>query len=528
MRYVVTLTNVRREDGEDLGFRASDLAVLKDKGFNVPLTFVVNNEALEDFMAENGLKAKVERVFLEKPDQDEAYREILNLFVKSKFPRELQSELEEAYDSLAIEPGSGANSIITGADFPIVTLIRSPSYLLPEEDEEGILQNLKGHEALFLGLKLIWSSMLSPSSREYRSESGISEGFSMSVMVQKMKRTKVSAEAYSRTEFNEYMLRVKSFRGYRDIEDPVHGKDVHEIDVNSLLIRNHTINHQEYELVRAIDSDELTKCPLLDDGQKQKLNDRLICECARVAKRSKSIIGKDLKLYLSVFNDYINILQVNRLVMRPRESAREVEVAADAEAAAAEAVEEPEALPESAGELKMPEILSSEQAKEHAMKDMGHKIFSLRGFLEGFVRKKEQPPAAPKAPEYVEEPAKITEEITEEIVAVIEEPDAQQDSAGEVSDYTQPAHPADDNEIIRELAGSAAEPEQEPEAPQETEHDEPSPEQVEREQSLLHDVFAIKEFIGRMEAHAINNNKERYEQEARQLKKLLQKIRDEE
>jgi phosphoenolpyruvate synthase/pyruvate phosphate dikinase len=417
MRFINTLSKVARQDGEAMGFRAADLAVLKEKGFNIPLTFVVNNEAFEEFMAENGLKAKIERIILEKPNAAESYQEIMTLFAKSNFPKDLQAELIEAQESLGVE-GSSATSLIQDMESPFLTLTRSPGYLLGAEDEEGILQNVKGRDQFFIGLKLIWSTLYSPDSKDYRNKAGISENFGVGVIVQKMKKAPASAVAYSRTEFNQFMIRIKSFKGYMDYLEPITGKDVHDVDVNSLLIRNSQINIQEYGFERDIESEEMTRRPLLGDADKQKLSDKTITEIAKVTKRAKSFIGKDIKVYFAVNEDAINVLQVNRMLdLKKVEETESIEITQDDEGKTT--ITETEIIEEKKpSKLEMPTLLSTDEAKEHIMKEMSHKVFSLEGFTEPDPVAAEDLPAAAQT---VEE-AKIKEEesLLDEVLKIKE------------------------------------------------------------------------------------------------------------
>jgi phosphoenolpyruvate synthase/pyruvate phosphate dikinase len=417
MRFINTLSKVARQDGEAMGFRAADLAVLKEKGFNIPLTFVVNNEAFEEFMAENGLKGKIERIILEKPNAAESYQEIMALFAKSNFPKDLQAELIEAHDSLGVE-GSSATSLIQDMESPFLTLTRSPGYLLGTEDEEGILQNVKGQDQFFIGLKLIWSTLYSPDSKDYRNKAGISENFGVGVIVQKMKKAPASAVAYSRTEFNQFMIRIKSFKGYMDYLEPITGKDVHDVDVNSLLIRNSQVNIQEYGFERDIESEEMTRRPLLGDADKQKLSDKTITEVAKVTKRAKSFIGKDIKLYLSVSEDAISVLQVNRMLdLKKVEETESIEITQDDQGKTT--ITETQIIEEKKpSKLEMPTLLSTDEAKEHIMKEMSHKVFSLEGFTEP------EPVAAEDLPAVAQtvEAAKIKEEesLLDEVLKIKE------------------------------------------------------------------------------------------------------------
>nr|MCK4930053.1 hypothetical protein [Nanoarchaeota archaeon] len=51
--------------------------------------------------------------------------------------------------------------------------------------------------------------------------------------------------------------------------------------------------------------------------------------------------------------------------------------------------------------------------------------------------------------------------------------------------------------------------------------------EVDKEVNLLEEVLSIKEIIERMEEHALNNNNVAYEQEARKLKEMISRVREE-
>jgi hypothetical protein len=484
LRFISTLTNVKRFDTETAGFRAADLSVLKEKGFNIPLSFVVLGTAHEEFFLENGLAAKVQRVPAEKKNEEEAYQDILALFAKSKHPKDFLAELKEAYESLTIEPGSSANSLIQEFDYPFVTVVRSPGYILGTEDEEGMLDNVKGLDQLAMSIKLVWATLYSPTSMRYRKNAGVSEKFGTGVVVQKMKNTKVSALAYSTTEFNQYMLRVKSFKGLHDYADPILGKDIHEVDLNTLLIRNSKVNVQEHEMTRDVESDELVKRPLLGAASGQKLNDKLVCECARMAKRAKSFIGKNVKLYLAVQDDVISVLQANRITAEPKKDAAALELLKNSGQhhgseekglnydATADLIKNKES------KLKMPSLLTLEDAKQEAMQEMSHKLFSLKGYFNN---------AATDSKEF----------------------DVQ---AGEKN-----------SGAAKTQASSSASSRISPASESKEEFEEPG--DLQKENELLDEVLQIKEITERMESLASTGNREAYEQEAKKLRELLGRVR---
>jgi len=459
MRYVITLNNVNQYGLEMVGFRAIDLANLREKRLNIPLTFVINNQAFEDFIAENGLKPKIENLLKEKKPA-EAYPEILEMFKQADLPGEVLTEISEGYDSLTIEPGSDASSIISKWDLPFVTIFRSPSYLLATEDNEGIIQNIKGTEALAASLKHVWASMYSPRSVNYRSKAGIKSAFGLGVLVQKMRPIKQSAVVYSRSDADEKTLVVKSFFGLPDygIDKEILGKDYYEVDLNSLMIKQAEVNVQEYAIQRDFDTEELAEKELRDDGAKQKINDRLISEVARIIKRAKSFIEKDVKLYFGIKDDYIFVLLANRMVAGSKnilESVEEIEVKFDENGKKIISQKKDfVAMQTQPTQLfAMPKILSVDEAKEELFKEGKIEI------LEEAEDETEEKLSLPLPP-----------------VQVFEEKTAQE-------------------------------------------------EQVDKEISLLEEVLQIKEITERMEEHALNNNKEAYEREARILNDKIRRVK---
>jgi len=471
MRYIVTLTNVSRADSDTLGYRASDLGILKDKGFNVPLSFVVNNEAFQDFLAENHLKAQIDALLKERTPR-EAYLEIIALFGKSKLNKELEQELLESYESLNIEPGSSASSMVSMGDHQHITLIRSPAYLLDADDDDGIFQNIKGSELLAAALRMTWCSLFSPEMIIQRQKEKINS-FNTGVIVQKMRKTKTSVITYSVSEFNERMILVKSFFGLQDYGVNILGKDLYEVDPNSLSIKRGEINNQEFEITSSFDSDELGQKPLLNEGAKQKLNEKMISESARLTKRAKSFIGKDVKMYLCVHDEIINIVQVNRMNFVPRAQTTESdEITMTEDEHGNKKLEHEHEFTAKKAEPKdekfiLPGIISPDEAKEQALKTASHKVFSLEGF---------------------EEKKKREEQLASEAAAA-------------------ECTPAQKVEVIKETSKID--------------------EEIMLEENLLEQVLKIKEITERMEEHALNSNKEAYAKEAKQLREMISRVRKE-
>ncbi len=258
-------------------------------------------------------------------------------------------------------------------------------------------------------------------------------------------------------------------------EDEILGKDYYEVSMNSLLITRAEINVQEYCIERDIEKEELVLRDLRGEGSRQKLDDKQIAEIARLTKRAKNFLGKDIKLYFEIKDDYKYILLacqrmggVTRLVeeeeaaiVRVDEGKSQVieykqEVMAEgAEESAGEGIEET---------FELPQILGSEEAKAKVL---------------------------------VEEPL---------LAAELGQKPAEDDEAGSVeAEETEDVYvPLEEKEPEQEVAEA----------------------EVKKEVNLLEEVLKIKEVIERMEEHALNNNQESYNLESKKLKEMMSKVRE--
>lgn len=471
MKYIITLNNVKGSNLDDAGFRAVDLALLREKRLNIPLSFIINSQAHEEFLKENGLKAKIDKVFQNK-NPLKAYEEVLELFNQASISNDFETELHEAYESLAIDPGASASSIVSEWDYPFVMLVRSPNYLLSTDNTQGIKQNIRGTEVLVKALKHVWASYYSPNSVEYRKKTNIND-FKTGVIVQKMKPINESAVSYSLCDLNERTILVKSFKGIQDydFDQKILGKDRHEVNIDTLMISKSEVNTQEFSIVRNSETFQLAAHDLKERGSRQKLDDKQIYEIARITKRAKSFLQKNLKLYLGVREGYTNVLFVNRYVAEPMKVIQETQEAVIGVGEQGAQVldykhEVTEA--ETPEDLEIPELLTEEEAREEVIKEKCEEI----------IEEEKQ--------ELVEE---VEQEVKQELKQDLEFLDEMQKT----------------EQVIREVVED----------------------NVEKEMSLLEEVLKIKEVIERMEEHALNESKEEYDKECKKLMDMVDRVREE-
>jgi pyruvate,water dikinase len=312
MDYVLSLNSVYGSDVDKIGYRAIDLAKLFNKKFIIPLSFIVSNDALKDFLESNALKAKIARLCADKDPAclEKNFGLIKELFSKAELSEDFKKDLLEAYETLAVDPDSAdAGELLEAAGDAIVNLIVSPSYL--SDDAVGILMNVRGKDALLEAVKSCWLALFSPEAVLYRHENSISDGFGVGIIVQKLVDATASASSFTRDKGNDVL--VRSYNGLADFVGVVTA-DEHLLSEEYLKIKSGKVKHQEFKLVRGGESGTLSKRFLKEKGIEQKITEKEIMEIARLTKRAKFSLEKDVKVFFSVKRNKIFLLFCNRIV----------------------------------------------------------------------------------------------------------------------------------------------------------------------------------------------------------------------
>ncbi|MBU1202161.1 MAG: PEP/pyruvate-binding domain-containing protein [Nanoarchaeota archaeon] len=315
MDNILTLNKINRSDSDIVGFKAVDLAALYNKKLNIPICFVIKSSMFDEFIESNNIKQHLENAlknidYSNKNSLNEACAKISEIIMSCEFPQDMQNEISESYETLAIDMDHlDISKLVTTIEKPFLTIIGSPNYLDYSENNDCVFQNIRGKNNLLKAIKSCWVTLYTPKSLIYRKNSDIDTKEKMGVIVQRMIDSKVSAQTY--TDENE--VTVKTFFGFQDYENEF-GKDIVVFLKDKQAVKNSKINFQEFQLARDPLSEILIKKPLKNDGEKQKVNDKDIEEIARITKKIENIIEKPIKTFMTISKNKMYILFVNRIV----------------------------------------------------------------------------------------------------------------------------------------------------------------------------------------------------------------------
>lgn len=499
MEYVKTLKSVHRADKDAVGERAVDLAVLLEKDLQVPLSFVISNLAFEGFVTHNKLQQKIAEALTGK-DANRVYERVRELLINGDFPEDMVSEIVEAYESLGVSIDDSLNDIVKAGETPFVTVALSPNHTLPSESKEGIILNVRGLEELLLAVKECWACLFTPSMQRYRQEAGMdNRNLNIGVIVQHMPRGDISAEAWSATGSDTEHLTVKTYYGALDIGVEIE-KDEFRLTREYLKPVYHSVAIQTAMLARD-EEEKLGKAPLGTRGEEQKLNDKIIIELGRLAKKASQVLDSHVKIVYNVEGETIKTLLATRLLLtkgavklQGYEAEERIE-----EAPVETPTEEPAAPPE--------EVEAVGERTEIVEEETTVAVDEETGEEEVVAQMSEELTAPTEATVETEMPEPPIEEVPEEAEPAPEEPALEPVAEGEppvtpeLSEEPEPEEPveeAEDESIFADVAGPAEEPDEpEESAPVEAE------ETVEVAAEVVEPVEETEEVVEELEAEEV-------------------------
>jgi hypothetical protein len=314
MEHVRTLKSIQRAEKELVGQRGVDLALLLEKGYDIPLSFLITNACFEGFIEHNKLQQQIATSLMETSNPDKRYERIRELLLNGTFPNEMVREIVESYQSLGVEMGDSINSIVAAEEAPFVTVILSPNYVVPEENTEGIIINVRGLEELLLAVKECWACLFTPRMQRFREEAGIgNRNLNVGILIQHMPHGEISGESWSATKNKADELTVKTYYGALDIGHHVE-KDEFRLAREYLKPVYQSVAVQSVMLARD-EEDRLGKVPIGTRGEEQKLNDRTVIELGRLAKKASGILDCHVKLSFNIDDEKIQTMLCDRLIL---------------------------------------------------------------------------------------------------------------------------------------------------------------------------------------------------------------------
>ncbi len=327
MNNVYLFKNIKKDDLNEVGYKALNISIIANEGFNVPPGFVITKNAFLNFLKENKLYEKVQK-YLGKVDEEnisEISPKLMNLIMESDFPSKIQEEIIESYESLGFELNKlKITDLLSIKNSPMVAVRSSYIKEIDEDVSQLTLLNIKGKNNLLEAVKKSWASLFNEDILRY-GDNDIDK-IANGVIIQKMIDAQVSGISFTfnpLTKNNSEIL-IKACFGYGIDIDKIN-PDIYVVKKDDLSVDDIKVNEQEYSITIEHAKNVNVKKPLKEKGKQQKLNNKLISEVARITKRIYEFLEKEQLIEWVLYKDRIFILQTKDLDVKFEEEKMEEE-----------------------------------------------------------------------------------------------------------------------------------------------------------------------------------------------------------
>ncbi|MDP2628581.1 MAG: phosphoenolpyruvate synthase, partial [Nanoarchaeota archaeon] len=210
--FVKWFSELNKDSGKIAGGKGANLAEIYNLKIQVPPGFVVTAQAYDYFIKKANIDKQINELLEEINYEDtkrldNVTKQIRELIVNSKFPKEMGEEIIESYENLSSEKISeekDAFDILSKSAEPIFVAVRSSATTedLAEASfagQQDSFVNIKGNENLLKTIKKCFASLFTSRATYYRNKKGFKHNeASLAVVIQKMVDSEKSGVIFSK------------------------------------------------------------------------------------------------------------------------------------------------------------------------------------------------------------------------------------------------------------------------------------------------------------------------------------------
>jgi pyruvate,water dikinase len=307
MKYILPINEISRSDMGRVGGKAYALAMMKQKGLNVPRAVTITTEAYNSFVDATGLRENIMMEMNRKSDNDVRWEElwdtslrIRNMFVNAPLPLDLHKLLTEAVETY-----------FTGKS--VVVRSSAPGEDSSETSFAGLHEsyvNVRGIESIIEHIKLVWASLWSDASLLYRKELALDERkSSMAVVVQEIITGEVSGIGFGQNPNDSSQCVIEAVYGLNQgLVDGTLQPDRWILDRAGGELISHTPADRSQTIVPSDAGTELTTLPP-ELRNKAPLNDENVQNVYSLVMKSEQMFGLPQDVEWTMNNNAMYVLQ---------------------------------------------------------------------------------------------------------------------------------------------------------------------------------------------------------------------------
>jgi pyruvate,water dikinase len=307
MKYILPIDEISRSDMGQVGGKAYALAMMKQKGLNVPEAVTITTEAYNAYVDATGLRTNIMMELNRKSDEDIRWEElwdtslrIRNMFVNTPLPPDRHKLLKEELETY-----------FTGKS--VVVRSSAPGEDSSETSFAGLHEsyvNVRGIESIIEHIKLVWASLWSDASLLYRKELELDERkSSMAVVVQEIITGEVSGIGFGQNPNDHSQCVIEAVYGLNQgLVDGTLEPDRWILDRAGGELISHTPADRSQTIVPSDAGTELTFLPP-ELRNKAPLNDENIQNVYSLVMKSEQMFGLPQDVEWTMNNNAMYVLQ---------------------------------------------------------------------------------------------------------------------------------------------------------------------------------------------------------------------------
>jgi len=342
--FVRWFSELNNKDIGIAGGKGASLAEMYRNKFPIPPGFVVTAQAYRHFIEKSGIGKRIKDILeysdVEKTKElDESSKKIREIIEKAEMPKELQSEILEAYEILDVDKGSEnargtALEILQRSHEPPFVAVRSSATTEDLVDasfagqQESFL-NVKGGKELIKKVKACFSSLFTARAIYYRTKKGFPHDKSyLAVVIQKMVNSEKSGVMFSMNPINrndEIMIEAVWGLGEGIVSGMIKPDNyVIQRDLSALKIKETKVSEKKIAIVRDSSGENKVIKLTEEKSNQQVLSDYEIKNLSQYALRLEEHYGKPQDIEFAIENREIFIVQSRPITTKAQEKGGEL------------------------------------------------------------------------------------------------------------------------------------------------------------------------------------------------------------
>ncbi len=280
MIVIKSITELKAPKISEVGGKGYSLAVLINNGFNVPKGFVITSDTFFEFLKDNNLIERIEKIVSEINENtfSEKSKEIRDLILNGDLSEDIASKIEEPLNELNAQYVSIRSSAVSEDSLKASFAGLHDTFLNIKSELELVLENIKR----------CWASLFNERAVIYRIRKKIPHLEGMAVIIQKMIKSDVSGIIFTKHPvINKGLILIEASRG---LGDRVAGG---EITPDSYTLDRETLKIKDKQLI----------------GSEPLLHEKDIMMLAEMALKVEKVFGYPQDIEFAISNRKIFILQ---------------------------------------------------------------------------------------------------------------------------------------------------------------------------------------------------------------------------